>query len=134
MTWLSIHLVSFSVSFNSQTYINLQSMMPQTPLILIDIQNAFYDETYWGKRNNPSFESNVAKLVSHWRSLKQPVIHIQHLSLEPGSPLREGLPGCKFMDFVKASGDELIITKNVNSAFIGTNLERVYMKILGICW
>jgi hypothetical protein len=41
------------------------------------------------------------------------------------------------MDFVKPSGDELIITKNVNPAFIGTNLERVLLENLefvGYVW
>lgn len=92
-------------------------------LVLIDIQDGF-DDPYWGKRNNPDAEQNAAKLLREWRALKLPIFHIQHLSTEPESPLRPGQPGSKLKDLVRPQGLEAVLTKNVNSAFIGTGLER----------
>jgi len=32
-------------------------------LIVVDVQRGFDDAGYWGRRNNPSCESNVAALI-----------------------------------------------------------------------
>ena len=51
-----------------------------------------------------------------------PVIHIQHCSTNPKSPLRPGVSGNEFKDIAKPIGHEKVFKKKVNSAFIGTNL------------
>ena len=50
-------------------------------------------------------------------------MHVQHHSVEPESPLRPGQPGVEIQHAVAPLSDELVITKSVNSAFIGTGLE-----------
>jgi nicotinamidase-related amidase len=95
--------------------------MSDNILILIDIQRGFLDPQ-WGKRNNPHFEQHVAALLQHWREHNQPIIHVRHLSLLEGSPLSPGQPGHHFMDCAQPLQNEEIISKNVNSAFIGTDL------------
>jgi nicotinamidase-related amidase len=52
-----------------------------------------------------------------------PVFYIQHCSKVLGSPLRPGTPGNEIKDIVAPLSEELVIRKNVNSAFIGTDLE-----------
>lgn len=52
-----------------------------------------------------------------------PVFYIQHCSQVAGSPLRPGTPGNEIKEIVAPSIGEPIITKSVNSAFIGTDLE-----------
>lgn len=91
-------------------------------LLLIDIQKGF-DDPSWGSRNNPNAEEKISSLLSFWRDNSWPVIHIQHCSLEPGSPLAPGHPGCEFKDETKPIGGEKQFKKTVNSAFIGTHLE-----------
>ncbi|GAA3965060.1 cysteine hydrolase family protein [Pedobacter ginsengiterrae] len=92
-------------------------------LILIDVQKAFNQTAHWGEeRNNPCAEKNMAKLLSYWREKNFPVVHIQHNSISTDSPLKVGEPGHEFMDFACPRDCETIITKEVNSAFIGTNL------------
>jgi nicotinamidase-related amidase len=99
---------------------------PQPALILIDVQKAFEDVDYWGgSRNNPFAETNIGELLSYWRQNQLPVFHVKHCSVTPTSPLVEGKPGNDFMDVAQPVNDEPIISKNVNSAFIGTNLQQL---------
>lgn len=93
-------------------------------LILIDFQKGFDNIAYWGgERNNPDAEKNAAALLKCWREKKFPVFHIRHCSLNPGSLLHESKEGNQFKDLVKPLENEPVIKKNVNSAFIGTNLK-----------
>jgi nicotinamidase-related amidase len=93
-------------------------------LILIDIQKGFANLAYWGgQRNNPDAENNAGELLEVWRNNKLPIFHIQHCSLTPESLLNETNEGNEFKDIVKPMTGEAIIKKNVNSAFIGTDLK-----------
>lgn len=87
-------------------------------LVVVDVQRAFDDEKYWGRRNNPRCEENVAKLIDAFRGADRPVVFVRHDSVEPGSPLRPGQPGNAFKDLVRGAPD-LLVTKSVNSAFLG---------------
>ncbi len=94
-------------------------------LILIDIQKGFDDINYWGgDRNNPEAELNAGKLLAFWRKKGWPVFHAKHCSTNPNSRLAEGQPGNEFQDVVAPIDGEVIIKKNVNSAFIGTDLKQ----------
>jgi len=97
--------------------------MRKIALLVIDVQKGF-DDPSWGKRNNPDAESNIALLLSEWRKHELPIIHIQHCSVEPNSPLRPGQPGYEFKDEARPQDGERQFTKIVNSAFIGTDLEK----------
>lgn len=93
-------------------------------LILIDIQKGFDNIEYWGgQRNNPDAEENASELLVLWRKHHLPIFHIKHCSTNPNSPLHETNEGNDFKDLVKPIDPEPIIKKNVNSAFIGTDLK-----------
>jgi nicotinamidase-related amidase len=98
--------------------------VPASPiaLLLIDMQQGF-DDPVWGRRNNPNAEENVAHLLQVWRDGNYPVIHVQHLSTLPTSPLRPHQSGSEFKAEALPLSHEPIFQKNVNSAFIGTSLE-----------
>lgn len=101
------------------------SVKDNPALILIDIQKGFDDINYWGgDRNNPEAEQNAAKLLAFWRKMGLPVFHVKHCSSNPNSRLAEGQPGNEFQDVVAPIDGEVIIKKNVNSAFIGTDLKQ----------
>lgn len=95
-------------------------------LILIDFQKAV-DHPSQGKRNNLSAEANAANLLGLWRIMGKPIIHIRHNSLEPNSHFRPGQPGNDFKPELSPSSSELVIPKQTNSAFIGTDLE-LYLR------
>lgn len=98
-------------------------MLPSnTTLILIDLQKAI-DHPSHGLRNNPHAEENAAKLLNAWRQQNRPIIHIRHNSLEPESHFRPGQSGNEFKTEVLPLQNEVIINKQTNSAFIGTDLE-----------
>ena len=89
-----------------------------TALLVVDVQRGF-DEPGWGRRNNPACEANVAALLAAWRRTGGPVVFVRHDSDDPGSPLRPGQPGNAFKDVVTGEPD-LLVSKRVNSAFLGT--------------
>jgi nicotinamidase-related amidase len=103
--------------------------MSEPVLIIIDVQNAI-DHPSWGKRNNLGAEQNITKLLSNWRKLNLPIVHVQHLSTEPNSTYRPNQPGCDFKKEVTPLPGEKIVQKNVNCAFIGTDLEN-YLRSNG---
>jgi nicotinamidase-related amidase len=102
--------------------------MAPNALILIDIQVGF-DDPIWGARNNPNAEKIAGALLANWRQKGQSVVHIQHLSIEPGSSLSGA--GTAFKPEVTPIESEAIFQKSVNSAFIGTDLE-AHLRGLGI--
>lgn len=93
-------------------------------LILVDIQKGFEDEDYWGgNRNNKDAEVICGKILRKWRELNLPIFHIRHSSTNPNSKLHKQNAGFDFNENILPQENEPIITKSVNSAFIGTNLK-----------
>ncbi len=95
------------------------SVAPDAVLVLIDIQRAFDDEGYWGRRNNPGAEANIARLAEHWMSTARPVVLVRHVSVQPGSPLAADAPGQAYKPEVADLAPDLEIAKSVHSAFYG---------------
>jgi nicotinamidase-related amidase len=106
------------------------SLSSDTALLVIDVQQGF-DNPRWGARNNPDAEKRIADLLAAWRATGRPVIHVQHLSLEPQSTLREDAPGHAFKSEALPIADEPVFQKHVNSGFIGTDLE-AHLRANGI--
>ncbi|MEU7137779.1 cysteine hydrolase family protein [Streptomyces sp. NPDC046261] len=108
-----------------------------TALVVIDVQKGFDEAEYWGPRDNPDAEENIAALIDAWQTSGRPVVFVRHDSLTAGSPLRPGQAGNDLKDFVeerrgKGAGPELFVTKTVNSAFYGTPDLREWFDAEGI--
>lgn len=98
-------------------------------LLLVDIQKAFLEKDYPGIiRNNPNAEYICGEILKRWREVELPVIHVRHSSTNQESKLHKSKPGFEFNDYVKPLEDEIVLTKKVNSAFIGTDLEKILKK------
>jgi nicotinamidase-related amidase len=97
--------------------------LPQNAaLIVVDVQKGF-DHPKWGARNNPGAEEKIAEMLAAWRETGRPVFHVQHLSTLENSPLHPRNPGYELKEIARPAGNEPLFQKNVNSAFIGTQLE-----------
>lgn len=97
-------------------------MEKKIALIIVDVQKAF-DDKKWGERNNLNAEEKISKILQLWREKGWPVIHIQHTSEQSSSLFYPKNEGFAIKEIVKPIAEEVIITKKVNSSFIGTNLE-----------
>lgn len=101
----------------------MKAAKSNTALVIIDAQEGFHSP-FWGKRNNPDAEENIKLLLSHFRKSHLPIVHIQHLSKDRKSPLWPGQSGADFIDGIEPKFGERVFQKTVNSAFIGTGLEK----------
>ncbi len=97
-------------------------------LVVIDAQKAWLEPEI-GKRNNPYAEKVINKLIVTFRNRRLRIIHVRHESSNPASLFREGKPTFEFIEEAEPASNELVITKHVNSAFIGTNLESILRKM-----
>lgn len=95
-------------------------------LLLVDIQKGLDDWPYYGgERNNLNAEANAQRLLQFWRTKQWPVVHVRHSSKNSKSPLHDTKPGFSIKTEVTPQNHETVITKQENSAFIGTGLERL---------
>ncbi|MFD3538393.1 cysteine hydrolase family protein [Streptomyces sp. NPDC058662] len=106
-------------------------------LVVVDVQKGFDESEFWGPRNNPAADENIASLIAAWQDTDRPVVFVRHDSQEPGSPLRTGGEGNDFKAYVeerrgKGGGPELLVTKSVNSAFYGAPDLDDWFKAAGI--
>jgi len=91
-------------------------------LIVVDVQEGF-SHPKWGARNNPDAEQKIVELLATWRSHGWPVFHVKHNSRSLASPLHPTSEGNRLKRLAVPLGDEPLVEKDVNSAFIGTDLE-----------
>lgn len=91
-------------------------------LLPIDMQLAF-DDPKWPRRWNDAVDANGLALIRHWRAAGRPIIHVRHDSVIDGSTLHPSSPGNRFRPGFGPTGDEALVSKSVNSAFIGTDLD-----------
>jgi nicotinamidase-related amidase len=99
----------------------------ETALLLIDVQVGVDVLGHWGgptgRRNNPGAESVMADLLTRWRAAARPVAFTRHDSREAASPLKFSLPSGAQKPGFEPAADDIVVTKDVNSGFIGTSLE-----------
>ena len=106
-----------------------------TALLLIDVQKGVNDTQYYGgktgRRNNPDAEANITALLTEWRRAGGRVAFTRHDSREAGSPLKLSLESGSQMDGLEPAESDIVVTKDVNSGFVGTSLE-VELRRAGI--
>ncbi len=101
----------------------VDSLPATSGLLVVDVQRAF-DNPRWGSRNNPGAEANVARLLAGWRQSGRSVIHVHHRNQDPAGLFAPGQPGFEVKPEAVPGPGELLIHKEVNSGFIGTDLEK----------
>jgi nicotinamidase-related amidase len=104
---------------------------PHTALIVIDVQNGF-DDPYWGPSNNPDCESKIGALLQAWTAAARPVVLVRHDSQGEYSPLHPSTAGNALKLFVADAPHELLVSKQVNSAFYGKPDLHAWLQERGI--
>jgi nicotinamidase-related amidase len=104
--------------------------LDRTALVVVDVQQGMEDP-WWGPRNNPECEANIARLIAAWREAGRPVVFVRHDSVNPDSPLRPGQPGNDVKPIVGGVPD-LLVVKRVNSAFYGEPDLHAWLQERGI--
>lgn len=101
-------------------------------LLLIDVQQGVDVLEHWGggrgRRNNPEAETNLSLLLDSWRAHELPVFYTVHDSREARSPLKLTLPTGRIKEGLEPRDGETVVKKDVNSGFIGTNLELMLQR------
>lgn len=105
--------------------------MTTSALIVIDMQRGF-DDPYWGRRNNPGCEANVAALLAAWANRGEPIVLVRHDEPTPGHPLATGSPGNRFKPELDGVAADLVFGKRVHSAFHGEVDLRAWLTGRGI--
>lgn len=91
-------------------------------LLPVDMQRAF-DAPPWPRRWNDRVDTNGLSLLEKWRQTGRPIIHVRHDSAIEGSSLAPGTEGNRPRPGFEPREGEALVTKSVNSAFIGTDLD-----------
>ncbi len=99
----------------------------ETALLVIDAQKGVNLHAYWGgcggHRNNPQAEDRIADLLAAFRAAGRPVYFTFHDSREAASPLKMSLDSGQSMPGLEPIAGERVVVKDVNSGFVGTDLE-----------
>lgn len=93
---------------------------PNAALIVIDVQQTFDDHGYWGNRDNPDAESNILRLVDHWKDRGLPLVMVTHTSTRPESTFHPDRTSSQLKPFLADTKPTLAVTKTVNSSFLGS--------------
>lgn len=111
--------------------------MTRSALVVVDLQQGF-DDPALGPRDNPDCDRNVAALVAAAQRAGDAIVLVRHDSAEPESPLRPDTPGNAFKAELDGVEADLLVRKQVHSAFHGDVdlhawLQRNDIERLTIC-
>jgi nicotinamidase-related amidase len=103
--------------------------MPDTALLVIDIQNDYFPGGAMELEDADAAGTKAASAVSKFRSDGNPVIHVRHLSVRPGSTFfLPGTKGAEIHAAVTPRAGETVVEKNFPNSFRNTNLKEVLEK------
>lgn len=101
----------------------METLDTNAALLIIDMQQGMNDPKL-GRRNNPDAEAQIEHLLRAWRQTRRPIVHVRHMSRNPGSVFWPGQPGCEFQPALAPLEHEHVLEKNVPDGFSNTGLER----------
>lgn len=100
----------------------------KTALLIIDVQNDYFPQGKAELVNSTDAALNIKRLLEHFRGKLMPVIHVQHISVRPGSSFfLPGTHGAEFHETVTPQDNEKVIIKNYPNSFRNTDLNE-YLK------
>ena len=105
----------------------IKQFSSDTALLLVDVQKGVDVLQHWGgptgRRNNPDAESYMLRLLAAFRQHGLTIAYTRHDSREAASPLKFSLPTGAQKEGFEVQPTDIVVEKDVNSGFIGTDLE-----------
>ena len=106
--------------------------MPDTALVIIDIQNDYFPGGAMELEGADAAGAKAAGALKSFRDQKLPIIHVRHLSVRPGATFFiPGTRGAEIHASAKPAGGETVIEKNFPNSFRDTALD-AKLKALGV--
>lgn len=97
--------------------------MTKTALILVDIQNDYFEGGDWPVHQMNVVSAKAAQLLAHARASKAMVVHVRHENAADDAPfLRPGTPGADIHASVAPQQGEPVLTKARPNSFYQTGL------------
>lgn len=97
--------------------------MPDTALILVDIQNDYFPDGRWPVDNIQAATQNAKRVLDQARAAGDLILHIRHQMASDDAPFfRPGTPGAEIHATVAPQGGEAVITKQRPNSFHDTDL------------
>jgi len=101
-------------------------------LLIIDIQNDYFPGGRMELAGAEQAAGNARKVLDYFRANKQPIIHIQHIALQPTATFfLPGTPGAEIHPLLAPVQGEIVFQKHYPSAFRETPLLE-HLKEQGI--
>jgi nicotinamidase-related amidase len=110
---------------------NVNKIM-KTALLLIDIQNDYFENGTMTLSGSLEASKNAALIIEQFRSLSLPIVYIQHLALSPTATFfLPGTHGAELHESIRPKTTEKIIVKHYPNSFYKTELLE-YLQSLEI--
>lgn len=110
----------------------------KTALLLIDIQNDYFDNGASVLVDSDKACENAKLLLDHFRKNALPVIHVQHIALRPGSTFfLAGTHGAEIHRTLTPVEGEMVVVKHYPNSFRDTvllnHLKNLAIEKLVVC-
>ena len=98
--------------------------MSKTALVLVDIQNDYFEGGLWPVHKMQEVSENAARLLQNARDKGDTIIHVRHEFPTDDAPFfRPGSPGAQIHESVAPAEGEPVILKHRPNSFHNTSLH-----------
>ena len=106
--------------------------MSKKALLVIDIQNDYFENGAWELVGSTQASLKAAQILEHFRKNNDPIVHIQHFAVDGNMPFfHPETFGVEIHENVKPLEGEKLIQKNYPNSFRDTDLLE-YLKSQGV--
>ncbi|MFI5711439.1 cysteine hydrolase family protein [Kribbella sp. NPDC051620] len=99
--------------------------MPQTALLVIDVQESFRVRENWSVVDHPDIADRVNRLVHAARANGDLVIWVLHTEPGTGTVFDPAGPHVRLIEGLEPAEGEPVISKTAHNAFTTTNLQQI---------
>lgn len=107
----------------------LRNQRPQA-LLLIDLQNDYFPGGSMELVDAQAAVHQAARLLESFRLRAAPIVHVQHLSTNPGASFfKPGTRGAEIHESLTPAQGETLIVKHYPNSFRGTSLLKTLQEL-----